>query len=203
MAGTASTETNQRGETIARLTKAKPATKKAPKKVAKKVAKKTAKKVVKKAAKKAPKKAVKTAPKKAPKMATRKTRATDRDPLARSRELLALVQACLDDDKAEEVVVIELAGKSTIADFMVVATGRSSRQVGAMAEHLHGKLKAAGVKGISIEGAARADWVLIDGGDIIVHLFRPEVRAFYALEKMWGEEFSATRESAAGTSGAA
>ncbi len=195
MAGAASTETNQRGETIARLTKAKPATKKAPKKVAKKVAKKTAKKVVKKAAKKAPKKAVKRVAK--------KTRVRDPDPLARSRELLALVQACLDDDKAEEVVVIELAGKSTIADFMVVATGRSSRQVGAMAEHLHAKLKAAGVKGISIEGAARADWVLIDGGDIIVHLFRPEVRAFYALEKMWGEEFSATRESAAGTSGTA
>ena len=102
-----------------------------------------------------------------------------------------MVQASLDDDKAEEVAVIELAGKSTIADFMVVATGRSSRQVGAMAEHLRAKLKAAGVKGISVEGAARADWVLIDGGDIIVHLFRPEVRAFYRLEKMWSEELSA------------
>ncbi len=115
--------------------------------------------------------------------------------------MLALVQASLDDNKAEDVVVIELAGRSTIADFMVVATGRSSRQVGTMAEHLREKLKAAGVKGISVEGAARGDWVLIDGGDIIVHLFRPEVRAFYALEKMWGEEFLATRESAAGGSG--
>ena len=143
------------------------------------------------------------APKKAAKKAARKARANDREPLARSRELLALVQACLDDDKAEEVVVIELAGKSTIADFMVVATGRSSRQVGAMADHIREKLKAAGVKGISIEGAARADWVLIDGGDIIVHLFRPEVRAFYRLEKMWGEELSTLRENAAGTSGAA
>ena len=143
------------------------------------------------------------APKKAAKKAARKARANDREPLARSRELLALVQACLDDDKAEEVVVIELAGKSTIADFMVVATGRSSRQVGAMAYHIREKLKAAGVKGISIEGAARADWVLIDGGDIIVHLFRPEVRAFYRLEKMWGEELSTLRENAAGTSGAA
>jgi ribosome-associated protein len=114
--------------------------------------------------------------------------------------LLALVQASLDDNKAEEVAVIELAGKSTIADFMIVATGRSSRQVGAMADHIREKLKGAGVKGISVEGAARGDWVLIDGGDIIVHLFRPEVRAFYNLEKMWGEEFSATRESAAGTS---
>ena len=199
----ASTETNQRGETIARLTKAKTAAKKAVKKVAKKAPKKAPKKVAKKVAKKAVKKAVKKAPKKAAKRAAKKTRVSDRDSLARSRELLALVQASLDDDKAEEVAVIELAGKSTIADFMVVASGRSSRQVGAMAEHLREKLKAAGVKGLSVEGAARADWVLIDGGDIIVHLFRPEVRAFYGLEKMWGEEFLATRESAAGTSGAA
>lgn len=114
--------------------------------------------------------------------------------------MLALVRTSLDDDKAEEVAVIELAGKSNIADFMVVASGRSSRQVGAMAQHLREKLKGAGVTGISVEGAARADWVLIDGGDIIVHLFRPEVRAFYGLEKMWGEELSAERE-AAGTSG--
>lgn len=86
---------------------------------------------------------------------------------------------------------------------MVIASGRSSRQVGAMAEHLREKLKAAGVKGVSVEGAARADWILIDGGDIIVHLFRPEVRTFYGLEKMWGEELSATRGAAAGSSGAA
>ena len=85
---------------------------------------------------------------------------------------------------------------------MVIATGRSNRQVGAMAEHLREKMKAAGLSGVSVEGAARADWILIDGGDVIVHLFRPEVRAFYNLEKMWGEEFSAARE-AAGTSGAA
>ncbi len=158
-----------------------------------------AKKAPKKAAKKTAKKAVKKAPKKAVKRTAKKTRVVDRELLARSRELLALVQASLDDDKAEQVAVIELAGKSTIADFMVVATGRSSRQVGAMADHIREKLKGAGVKGISVEGAARADWVLIDGGDIIVHLFRPEVRAFYNLEKMWGEEFSATQESA-GTS---
>ena len=151
----------------------------------------------------AAKKVAKRAPKKAPMKAAKKAPANDRGPLARSRELLVLVQASLDDDKAEEVVVIELAGKSTIADFMVVASGRSSRQVGAMAEHLREKLKAAGVKGISVEGAARADWVLIDGGDIIVHLFRPEVRAFYRLEKMWGEELSTLRENAAEPSGAA
>ena len=101
---------------------------------------------------------------------------------------MELVQASLDDDKAEEVVVIDLAGKSDIADFMIVASGRSQRHVGAMAEHLHAKLKARGAAGPSMEGLARCDWVLIDGGDVIVHLFRPEVRAFYNLEKMWAQE---------------
>ncbi len=185
MADAPSTRTNQRGETIARQTKAQTA----------------AKKAVKKVAKKTPRKAAKKAPRTAAKKAAKRTRTNDPELLARSRELLALVQTSLDDDKAEEVAVIELAGKSDIADFMVVASGRSSRQVGAMAQHLREKLKGAGVTGISVEGAARADWVLIDGGDIIVHLFRPEVRAFYNLEKMWGEEFSAERESVAGSSG--
>jgi ribosome-associated protein len=99
---------------------------------------------------------------------------------------LLLVTSSLEDDKAENVVVIPLADKSSIADYMVIASGRSQRQVGAMAEHLREKLKAAGVKGISVEGAQRCDWVLIDAGDIIVHIFRPEVRSFYNLEKMWG-----------------
>ncbi len=133
----------------------------------------------------------------------RAKKANDRDALAESRRILALVRASLDDDKAEEVAVIELAGKSNIADFMVVASGRSSRQVGAMAQHLREKLKGAGVTGISVEGAARADWVLIDGGDIIVHLFRPEVRAFYGLEKMWGAELTAGAGAAAGSTGMA
>ena len=86
---------------------------------------------------------------------------------------------------------------------MVVATGRSHRQVGAMAEHLREKMKAAGLSGVSVEGAARADWILIDGGDVIVHLFRPEVRAFYGLEKMWGEELTAGAGVAAHSGGAA
>ncbi len=86
---------------------------------------------------------------------------------------------------------------------MVIATGRSHRQVGAMAEHLVEKLKAAGLKGVSVEGAARADWILIDGGDVIVHLFRPEVRAFYGLEKMWGADFTAGADAAAGSTGMA
>ena len=97
-----------------------------------------------------------------------------------------MVEKTLDDDKAQDVVVIDLAGKTSLADFMVVASGTSQRQVGAMAEHLRENLKAAGLKGLSIEGQNRCDWVLIDAGDIIVHIFRPEVREFYALEKMWG-----------------
>ncbi len=92
----------------------------------------------------------------------------------------------MEDDKAEDLVTIDLAGKSTIADYMIIASGRSQRQVGAMAEHLREKLKAAGLTSVPVEGAQRCDWVLIDAGDVIVHLFRPEVRAFYSLEKMWG-----------------
>lgn len=94
----------------------------------------------------------------------------------------------LDDDKAIDVVTIDLAGKSSISDHMVIATGTSNRQVVAMAEHLVEKLKAVGVKGVAVEGQATGDWVLIDAGDVIAHLFRPEVREFYALEKMWGGE---------------
>jgi ribosome-associated protein len=104
------------------------------------------------------------------------------------KSLLELVRASLEDDKAEDLVVIDLAGKSDIADYMVIATGQSQRQVGAMADHLQQKLKASGLKGTAVEGLARSDWVLIDGGDVIVHLFRPEVRAFYNLEKMWGQK---------------
>jgi len=92
----------------------------------------------------------------------------------------------LEDDKADDIVVIELAEKSSIADYMIIASGRSQRQLGAMAQHLREKLKAAGVHGVAAEGLERCDWVLIDSGDVIVHLFRPEVREFYNLEKMWG-----------------
>ena len=99
-----------------------------------------------------------------------------------------MIKTSLENDKAEDVVVIDLAEKSSIADYMVIASGRSHRQVGAMAEHLVEKIKACGVGGVPVEGAERCDWVLIDGGDVIVHLFRPEVRQFYSLEKMWGIE---------------
>lgn len=102
-----------------------------------------------------------------------------------SAEMLALVLASLDDDKAEEVVSIPLKGKSAMADHMVVASGRSSRQVSAMAEKLIDRVKAATGKSARVEGRDTGDWVLIDAGDVIVHLFRPEVREFYQLEKMW------------------
>jgi len=105
-----------------------------------------------------------------------------------TQDLLKIVETSLDDDKAEDIVAIDLRGKSTIADYMVIATGRNSRQLAAMASHLDAKLTKAGIKRVSIEGANQGDWVLLDGGDVVVHLFRPEVRTFYALEKMWGAE---------------
>ena len=112
------------------------------------------------------------------------------------KQLSELAVKSLDDDKAEDIVVIDLAGKTSIADYMVVASGRSSRQVGAMAEHLREKLKLAGAPAVEVEGLAQADWVLIDAGDVIIHLFRPEVRTFYNLEKMWGVEPPAAPEQA-------
>jgi ribosome-associated protein len=112
------------------------------------------------------------------------------------KQLSELAVKSLDDDKAEDIVVIDLAGKTSIADYMVVASGRSTRQVGAMAEHLREKLKTAGAPAVEIEGLAQADWVLIDAGDVIIHLFRPEVRSFYNLEKMWGIEPPASSQQA-------
>jgi ribosome-associated protein len=100
--------------------------------------------------------------------------------------MLELVKTSLEDDQADNVVVIELASKSTMADYMVVATGRSSRQVTSMADKLREKIKQTGRGEVPVEGMTRGDWVLVDAGDVIVHLFRPEVRAFYNLEKMWG-----------------
>jgi ribosome-associated protein len=103
-------------------------------------------------------------------------------------DLLKLVEKSLDDDKAEDIISIDLAGKSSIADYMVIATGRSARQLNAMAQHLDEKLTKSGVRKVSIEGLTQGEWVLLDGGDVIVHLFKPEVRSFYNLEKMWGAD---------------
>lgn len=102
------------------------------------------------------------------------------------KSLLSLIEKSLDDDKAQAVTVIDLDGKSSIADYMVIASGTSSRQVASMADHILEKLKQSGVRDATVEGLSQGDWVLIDAGDAIVHLFRPEVRGFYNLEKMWG-----------------
>ncbi len=103
-------------------------------------------------------------------------------------KLLELVQRELDDHKAEDIVVIDLIGKSTIGDYMVLATGQSSRQITTMADRLVRLLKSHGLGGLTPEGMRQADWILIDAGDIVIHLFRPEIREFYSLEKMWGAE---------------
>jgi ribosome-associated protein len=106
-------------------------------------------------------------------------------------DTVRLLLDSLDNMKAEEIVEIDLRGKSSIADTMIIATGRVARHVAAIAERAMRDLKDAGVSNVRAEGLSVADWVLIDTGDVIVHLFRPEVRAFYNLEKMW----SASRPS--------
>ncbi len=98
---------------------------------------------------------------------------------------LKTVLDSLEDSKAEDIVSIDIQGKSSLGDYMVVASGRSNRHVSAVSDHLLKALKDAGFGGLRVEGQASADWVLIDAGDIIVHIFRPEVREFYNIEKMW------------------
>ena len=102
-------------------------------------------------------------------------------------QILELITTSLDDDKADNVLTIPLKGKSAMADYMVVASGTSSRQVAAMAEHIEFKLKQNKIDVLGLEGLRQADWVLIDANDVIVHLFRPEVREFYGLERMWSD----------------
>jgi ribosome-associated protein len=105
---------------------------------------------------------------------------------------LAVVLESLDDSKAEDIVAIDVTGKTPLADHMVVASGRSHRHVGAVADRLLRDLRDAGAKGVRVEGLNSCDWVLIDAGDVVIHIFRPEVRSFYNLEKMWQME-SASR----------
>ncbi len=102
-----------------------------------------------------------------------------------SQALLNQITAWLDEAKAEDIVSIDLKGKSSLGDFMVIATGRTDRHVGAIADQLAQKLKEDGLSRVRMEGQPQCDWVLIDAGDIIVHVFRPEVREFYNLEKLW------------------
>lgn len=113
-----------------------------------------------------------------------------------SLELAALVAQQLDDDKAENILNIPLAGKSPMADAMVVASGRSARHVAALADKVSRKLKEAGASKVRVEGLPNADWVLIDAGDIIVHIFRPEVREFYNLERIWASDAPPTARAA-------
>ncbi len=96
-----------------------------------------------------------------------------------------LIVKSLEDDKAEEIVTIDIAGRSSVADMLVIASGRSQRHVAALADHVIDALKTAGASAPRVEGLPHADWVVVDAGDVIVHLFRPEVRAFYAIEKIW------------------
>ena len=119
-----------------------------------------------------------------PKSATAAAAGTGRAPVAVD-DLHKLVMQSLDDDQAQEIVSIPLAGKSNIADHMVIASGRSTRQVASMANKLADRIKQDFGRIVRIEGLAAADWVLIDADDVIIHLFRPEVRNFYNLERMW------------------
>jgi nicotinate-nucleotide adenylyltransferase len=129
------------------------------------------------------KKAVVAGPK-----APRQPRRTPAAANARLDRLHKLIVASLEDDKAEAIISIDLAGRASFADRMVIATGLADRQIAAMAQHLEEKLHDASVARVQVEGTTGSDWVLIDAGDIVIHLFKPEARAMYGLEKMWGAE---------------
>ena len=147
-----------------------------PKKAA---AKSTGKNTGKNAAKKAVK--TKAAPKKTKSAPAKKAA----KPMSSEPALLDRIRQSLDDDKAEDIVTIDLHGRSSLADALVIASGRSGRHVASIAEHLARKLKDAGYGSRPIDGLPQGDWVLVDAGDVIVHVFRPEVRSYYDLEGMW------------------
>jgi len=102
-------------------------------------------------------------------------------------ELREIILHLMDDKKAEKIVIIDLKGKSNIADYLIIATANSGRQANAIADSLYREMKNLGIRS-HVEGATQGDWILVDAGDIVVHIFRPEVRNFYNLEKMWGME---------------
>ena len=102
-----------------------------------------------------------------------------------SNALEQAILSRLDDDKAQDIILIDLTGKSPMADTMIIASGRSHRHVGALADHLQRTIKTHGLGRTKVEGLPHCDWVLIDAGDVIIHLFRPEVRMFYNIEKIW------------------
>ncbi len=127
-------------------------------------------------------------PRKKAAIAGPKKRAAPKPPPEFLDRLQAVIISTLEDDKAEDIVTLDLAGRASFADRMVIATGLADRQIAAMATHLHEKLHEAGFRKPLTEGATGTDWVLIDAGDIIVHLFKPEARTLYGLEKMWSAE---------------
>lgn len=122
-----------------------------------------------------------------PKQAAARTRRKHAEPSVLD-QLQSVIVGSLEDDKAEEIVTLDLAGKASFCDRMVIATGLADRQISAMAQHLTEKLNDAGFKRVQVEGSGGSDWVLIDAGDIVVHLFKPEARTTYGLEKMWGAD---------------
>ncbi|MCH4024642.1 MAG: ribosome silencing factor [Acetobacter sp.] len=113
-------------------------------------------------------------------------------PAERLEQYLKVITESIDDDKGEDIVVIDLTGRASFADRMVIATGLADRQISAMAQHLDRRLNDAGLKRVTIEGANGTDWVLIDAGDIVIHLFKAEARELYGLERMWGVELDET-----------
>lgn len=123
-----------------------------------------------------------------PKTPTKRVRKPKKTGLISANILSEIITKSLDEDQAEDIIAIDLAGKSSIADIMIVASGRSGRHVSALADHIISKLKDAGAGKIKVEGLTNADWVLIDAGDVIAHLFKPEVRQFYAIERIWTGE---------------
>jgi ribosome silencing factor RsfS/YbeB/iojap len=131
------------------------------------------------------KKTIAAGPKKAAAGTRAKKPKTEASELDRLQKIIV---TSLDDDKAENIVTMDLAGKAMFCDRMVIASGLADRQITAMAQHLSEKLKEAGLKRVQIEGMGGSDWVLIDAGDIVIHLFKPDARTMYALEKMWGED---------------
>lgn len=180
--------------------KAKTAPKSAPAKAVKPKAKAAAPKAkaaspkAKAASPKASKSPKAVAAPKSPKVQTAREKASAIREIAERKKaaaMLALVMKSLDDDKAEDIISIDLAGKTPIADYMVVASGRSSRHVASVADHLLRRLKEEGYGLAQVEGMQQGDWVLIDAGDVVVHVFRPEVREFYRLEKMWAADIPA------------
>jgi ribosome-associated protein len=114
-------------------------------------------------------------------------------------QLKAFIEETLDADKAEQIETLDLRGQSSIADYMIVASGRSSTQIGALAKKLQEKLKLRGRHEVHLEGMEQCNWVIVDAGDVVVHLFRPEVRNYYNLEKMWDmPSFLESRNGATG-----